>query len=615
MIIARSLYLQVIERPHLEKKAQQQYTRQKTVKLQRGSITDYEGNYLAVSIPLQSIFAIPDEIEDPDLVATLLSPFVKISKENILRKINEKKFFWLQRNAKPQLSNSINQLNLKGVFSQVEYQRFYPQQNHAAQLIGFSGLDSKGLEGIEFRYNKILMEKPRNQPFWLSGYTGLSATQFKGSSIKLTIRSKIQHFAELELTKAIDGMSAKDGVAIIMESQTGKILAMAVQPDYDPNRFSKFENSKFYNRAIGATYEPGSTFKVITLASALESKAISKDNIFNCEEGSYQIHDRTIHDTRPNGWLSLDKIIQKSSNICAAKIGQLITKPVFYKMIRAFGFGEKTGIDLSGEAAGKVHEYQRWTDIDVATLSYGHGISATPLQVLTASNVIATGGMLVRPTVIEEIRKADKSLEERDIVEPKRILSTEVSNLIRDYMTTVTHKGGTGYSARLDGMEVAGKTGTSRKYDRLTGEYSENNHISSFVGFFPAEAPLLTMMIVIDEPQQKYLGVKGATPVFRRIAQHALKYYNKPDLNNHTIKIENGSGAPMFRTPDFVETDHSSKKDKRGSLKKRLLNKTLREVLTIANRENISIEARGSGVVYQVRKKGSGREAYIVKLR
>jgi cell division protein FtsI (penicillin-binding protein 3) len=616
-IVLRSLFLQVIERQKLEKIAKRQYKQQETTKLQRGSILDHEGNYLAVSLPLQSITATPDEIENPELVATKLSSILKLRRDKILQKIKGSSFTYLQRTPKPQISDQVKALKLKGIHTEIEYQRFYPQQNHAAQLIGFSGLYPEAREGIEYHFNRYLMTKSRSKPHFMlfpeNQITTLS--NLNGSSVRLTIRYKLQYFTELELTKAVNMMDAKNGVAIIMESKTGGILAMAIQPDYDPNRFSQFGSSSFYNRAIGSTYEPGSTFKIITLAAALESKAVSKDNIFNCEEGSYRIHDRVIHDTRPNGWLSLDKIIQKSSNICAAKIGSLIDKATFYKMIKAFGFGSKTGIHLPGEATGTVHEYQRWTDIDVATISYGHGISSTPIQVITAANTIATGGMLIKPKVIEEIRTADNELIELKKTKPRRVISQEVANLIRDYMVTVTEKGGTGYSARLDGIKVAGKTGTSRKYDLATREYSDKNHISSFVGFFPADDPILTILVILDEPQRSYLGVRGVTPVFREISQHALRFYNEVKIDPKKIPATTSRVTKLFTPTTIGKDKRISGNNYFRQLKKRLMKRTLREVLTVADKENIRIKTQGSGVVYQVAKSGSRQNLYTVRLR
>jgi len=616
-IVLRALYLQVIDRPNLEARSNRQYNRNQSVKAQRGAILDYDGNYLAVSLPLKSIFAIPPEIKDKKKAAAQLSKILKLKEKTVLKKLEAPGTFkWLKRNTKPQVSEQIKALGLPGIHFIKEYQRFHPQQNFAAQLIGFTGTDSRGLEGLEYFFNDHLMERKGHQAQWNPFTARTYRDIFSGGSLRLTIRNRLQHYAEKELKKGIDAMSAKDGVAIVMESQTGRILAMAVQPDFDPNRFAKFDSISFFNRAVGAAYEPGSTFKVVTLAAALESKAITRDNIFNCENGTYQIHDRTIHDTSKYGWLSLEKIIQKSSNICAAKIAQLITKPIFYKMIRDFGYGTKTGITLPGEVTGKVYEYQRWSDIDVATMSYGHGISATPLQVITALNTFATGGLLLQPRVVEEARRANGEVVDMNFREPKRIISEEVAELVKGYMIAVTQRGGTAYSARLKNIAVAGKTGTSRKFDRKKREYSSKNHISSFVGFFPAEAPRLTILVVIDEPQKKYLGVKGAIPVFRKIAEHALRFYpnmdfEKPENNEQTPLVEN----TVFHASTVDLTEKIQGKNYYKQLTKLLKNKTLRETLAIAGRENVRIHTKGSGRVFSVTKDKKKEDTFWVELR
>jgi cell division protein FtsI (penicillin-binding protein 3) len=246
------------------------------------------------------------------------------------------------------------------------------------------------------------------------------------------------------------------------------------------------------------------------VATALESGSIQKDSIFYCEEGEYQIQDRVIHDVAKYGWLPLEKIIQKSSNICAAKIGQRIPKPIFYRSIREFGFGTKTGINLPGEVSGKVHNYQDWSDTDVATISFGHTISATPIQVISAINTIATGGVLVKPKIIKSALKSNGSQVFRDNTKGKRIIKPETAEIVKSFMLSVIQPGGTGYLANIKGISIAGKTGTSRKFDLRKREYSKINHITSFIGFFPAEKPQITILVVIDEkPLETHLILTG----------------------------------------------------------------------------------------------------------
>lgn len=620
IIVLRSVYLQIVVRPKLENLSERQRRQRKTIQLQRGPILDADENLLAVSLPLRSFFIIPSEVTEPNKTARKLAKTLNMNREKVQKKLTSKStFVWLNRNTKPEVTAAINEMKLPGIHSLKEYQRYYPLRDHASQLLGFSGLDSKGLEGVEYYFNQHLL--PKGRQHWNDDENKLNFNRYSGGSLKLTIRGKLQYHTEKELQKAVDTMEAKSGVAIIMESQTGKVLAMANIPDFDPNRFNNYNSSNFFNRAIAATYEPGSTFKVITLASALDTKSIKKDNIFNCENGSYQIHDRVIHDTKKHGWLTLEKILQKSSNICAAKIGQLITKPVFYKKIREFGFGSKTGISLPGETTGKVHPYQRWTDIDVATLSYGHSISVTPLQILTAVNSMATGGIIVPPTIVEEAKTAAGKTVEMPPRSPHRIVSDEVAKLLKRYMIAVTQKGGTAYSARIPGITIAGKTGTSRKFDAKKGRYSSRNHISSFVGFFPAEAPKLSIMVVLDDPAKPYLRVKSAVPVFREIAKQAIRFYpinENPQDNNDSEEVRPNSKQTNFKSIfQMSKVDPNKKiqgKNYFMKINKLLKKKTLREVYAIAKRENIIVKTKGSGIVKRVVKDPKRIDHYVVEL-
>jgi cell division protein FtsI (penicillin-binding protein 3) len=502
-------------------------------------------------------------------------------------------------------------MSLPGVHFLKEYQRFYPMGNLAAHVIGFSGIDSQGLEGIEYSFNIHLMDNSGLSGFWSYLYKNPDPITFSGGSLHLTIQSKLQYYAEKELRKAVYASGANNGVAIIMESQTGDILAMVNIPDYDPNNFDRYDSSRYFNRAVNATYEPGSTFKVITVATALENKVIEKDSIFFCEEGEYQIQDRVIHDVAKYGWLPLEKIIQKSSNICAAKIGQRIPKSIFYKYIRDFGFGTITGIDLPGEVSGKVYNYQSWSDTDVATMSFGHSIAATPIQVITAINAVATGGYLIQPKIIQSAFKADGTRIFQKQTKGRQVIKKETADLLKSFMESVVHPGGTGYLARLEGTSVAGKTGTSRKFDQRKQEYSKTNNISSFIGFFPAEEPLLTILVIIDEPQHQYLGTKSAAPVFKKIAEHALRLY--PDTLQRN-RSDNDEPAP---TTTFFEANRQSIPLARDmkSIPLAFRGLTLREALTLANEMDLQIAVKGAGRVREVQLLNEKEKSYALILK
>ena len=616
-ILVRALYLQVIERSDLEERAARQYEQSMSIKLQRGQILDSKGEILAVSLPMDSIFAIPQEVNNPLEEAQILSKVLDIESDDLFSKLTSKKsFIWLKRNALPRVSKLVESLGLSGIHKLKEYQRFYPNQNLAAQLIGFSGIDSQGLEGIEYKFNEHLMNGSRQTMEWNPLIQESEIGKHSGGTLSLTIDSKIQYYAEKELRAALEVMEAKHGIAIVMESQTGKILALANLPDYDPNNFSKFDNTRYFNRAIGATYEPGSTFKIITIAAALDNDVIAPNNIFFCEEGAYQIQDRVIHDTEPHGWLTLEKIIQKSSNICIAKIGQLIAKPLFYKMIQEFGFSSKSGINLPGEASGRVHNYTQWSDTDVATISFGHTVSATPIQVITAMNVIATGGLLVTPKVIKEKKNENGEIVTPSTTAPKRIIKQSTAELVKSYMVSVAQRGGTGFLAAVDDVEVAGKTGTSRKFDSKSGEYSTEHYISSFAGFFPANKPEYTILVVIDEPIHPYKGVKSATPIFKQIAEDLLRFYpESQDVDLATLKGQEKESPKVFYSTTKADEFSEKKKISLQGLATLLKNKTLREALFIAGQYGFKIKAKGTGRVYKVALRSASNKTISVELR
>ncbi len=442
---------------------------------------------------------------------------------------------------------------------------------------------------------------------WNYLYNNPRLKTLSGGSLYLTIDSKIQYFAEQELKKAIFAMEAKNGVAIVMESKTGNILSMANIPDYDPNNFDRYDSSRYFNRAVTATYEPGSTFKVITIASALDSKTIQRESIFYCEEGEYQIQDRVIHDVAKYGWLPLEKIIQKSSNICAAKIGQRIPRPIFYRAIREFGFGTKTGISLPGEVSGKVHNYQDWSDTDVATMSFGHTISATPIQVITAINTIAAGGVLVKPRIIKSALKSDGSEVFRANNKGEQIINQNTAKIMKTFMVSVTKPGGTGSLARIKGVSVAGKTGTSRKFDQRKREYSKTNHISSFIGFFPAEDPQITILVVIDEPQKKYLHSKGAAPVFRKIAEHVIRFYPGSKSIDKGLVTFNKGKTNLLRIKRKINKDTDLHRSFRGL--------TLREALHLADERGIYLVVKGAGRVRSIQKSEGESKTFTSTLK
>jgi len=597
-ILARALYLQVYLKENLEKRASRQYQQSREIQLQRGTIIDANGALLAVSLPLHSLFAVPPEVTSPVEEAKLLEPVLGIPGDRLFRSLTEARTFsWLSRRVHPTQAAQVKEMNLDGVHSLAEYKRFYPLGRQASQLLGFVGVDSKGLEGLEYGFNKHLMDGSDRENAWTQLTSGSRQKRLSGGSMQLSIDSRLQYYVESQLKKGVAGLGANSGVALLMETKTGRILGMASAPDFDPNRYKKFPKKSYFNRAVGVAYEPGSTFKVVTIATALQTKVVAPDDFFFCENGAYNIQDRVIHDTKPHGWLSLEKIIQKSSNICAAKIGALIPREKFYQTIESLGFGSKTALGLPAESAGKVYKPEDWTPVKVATMSYGHAVSVTPVQMTAAINAIANQGVYMSPRIVDEMRTAKGELIPLKPQVSKQIFDPSVATNLTEYMHAVTEEGGTGQRARVKGLEIAAKSGTSRKFDAVAGEYSAKHHISSFIGFFPAQKPWVTLYVMIDDPSRSYLGSRSAVPVFREIAKK-IKDLN-PDLattfDSPPGVLSRATAQKLDKTPMLGENKELRQ------VKHLLMGKSLRSALFISSREGLKVRVKGSGTVRSVR--------------
>ncbi|HEY5975338.1 MAG TPA: penicillin-binding protein 2, partial [Geobacteraceae bacterium] len=531
--IARAFYLQVQQQERFGKLAEKQYLKTVPLTPGRGAIYDSHNAELAVSIEMDSCYAEPKNLEDLPTAAAKLAPLIGMSREALERKLQgSKNFVWLQRRMTPDQVERIKSLDLDGVGFVKESKRFYPNAELAGHVIGFTGLDPEGLEGVERKYDTMLLG---NNGYLVTERDALGrdvATRdtviksgSKGNSLVLTLDKNIQYIVEKELAKAVESSRAKGGIAVVMEPQTGRILAMANAPNFNPNTFAKYPAQNLRNKAITDSFEPGSTFKVFLVAAALEEKTISAGDSFNCENGSYTISGRTIHDTHKYGRLSIGDILKYSSNIGAAKIGARLGPERLYRYLRSFGFGERSAVDLPGEVAGYLRNKSQWYGIDLATISFGQGVSATALQIATAISAIANGGTLVKPFLVERVLdESGTVLKQFEPQQRQRVISPETARSVAKMMEGVAVEGGTGTNAAVDGFRVAGKTGTAQKVDPVTRGYSVDKRTASFVGFVPAERPRLTILVVVDEPKTSPYGGVVAAPAFSAIAQQTLCY-------------------------------------------------------------------------------------------
>ena len=550
VIGAKAVHLQVYRSPWLAQKALNQYEKSLKSNGKRGTIYDRNLREMAVSIDVTSIAVRPAKIRQPNTASRALAKALKTNHRKIKKKLKSKSpFVWVKRQASPKETAAVQALGLDGIEFVPERNRFYPNKTLASHALGFTGLDGYGLEGIEFSYDRYLRGSDNDLTVFKDALGKVfDAEQNKnahsdGYNIVLTIDRAIQYITENALQETVKEHSAQSGMAIVMESKTGAILALAHVPVFNPNAYTDFKKERWRNRAITDPFEPGSTMKIFSAAAALESGKIKASSIFYCENGAYRIGRNVVHDIKKHGWLSLQQIIKYSSNIGAFKVSEKIGPEKLYTTFQKFGFGAKTGIDSPGETTGSLAHYKNWTTVDTGAVAFGYGISVSAIQLITAASAIANDGILMKPYFVKAITdQSGKTLKQFQPQTVRQVISKRNARTVRNIMKTVITKGGTGTNAALEGYTVCGKTGTARKLDE-NGRYSDSMHIASFVGFTPAENPKLTILVVIDEPKGKYYGGTVAAPVFRRIARETLNYLNIPPQ----------SGTKRFATTRRIE--------------------------------------------------------------
>jgi len=534
-VFGRLTYLQLYRHSEYLSRALRQQQRTFEITPERGAIYDRNGQPLAMSIPVDSAFAVPSEIVDENLAARLLSGVINKPQQEIEARLeSSRSFAWIARKLPPEKADAINKLNLKGVYLQKENQRFYPKHDLAAHVLGFVDVDEKGLIGIERELDSQIRGKSERIVVMADAkqrwFDGGEAQRERGANVVLTLDEKIQYTAERELAAAIAKTHASAGTVIVMNPNTGDILALANWPKFNPNKAGDAPSENWMNRAVSAIYEPGSTFKLITLAAALDQGITRPDEVFDCENGSVVIFGHRIHDHKPYGLLNVAGILANSSDVGAIKIALRLGSPKFYDYIRAFGFGSKTGVELPYESRGQLAHVEDWEPIAIGSISMGQEVGVTPIQLVSAVSAIANGGLLYKPRVISELRRGDKALPAEGLLaeqEPKRVIHPETAATLRRLMEGVILHG-TGPLAHLDGWTSAGKTGTAQKIDPTTGRYSRTQYIASFTGFAPINNPAVTILVSLDSPVGLHEGGEVAAPVFKRIAEQVLAYLDVP---------------------------------------------------------------------------------------
>jgi cell division protein FtsI/penicillin-binding protein 2 len=499
-----------------------------TVDPMRGTIYDRHHRPLAVTLPVDSIFGRPREILNRDVEASVLAPILGVRASEISERLDRSPTFdWISRGIPRAVAARVRDLDLKGIYTEKDWKRFYPQGSLAAAVMGFTGVDDQGLAGIESGLNKLIAGRPgsmvverdaRRQRFHSTEEQGLP-----GDDVTLTLDENIQYVAEKALAEAIEEHHAAGGVALVEDPSTGEILAMVSQPSFNPNYYHDAPTANRQNRAIQWVFEPGSMFKIVTFSAALEEGLASPDEMIDCQMGSITIAGHVIHDDERFGVMTVEQALAHSSDVAAIKLGMRLGDERLYRYIRKFGFGSRTGIDLPGEEEGLLEPPSRWSAISIGAIPMGQEVGVTALQIISAYSAIANDGIQMPPRILEQVA-GDPAIAPRRAA-PRRVVSARTAELMKQMFAAVVIEG-SGRAAQLDGYSTAGKTGTAQKI--VNGAYSHSRHVSSFVGFAPVNHPAITVLVSLDSPVGAYYGAEVAAPLFKVIADQTLAYLNVP---------------------------------------------------------------------------------------
>ncbi|MDE3199906.1 MAG: transpeptidase family protein [Acidobacteriota bacterium] len=548
-ITIRLFMLQVVDHSEYVEKAEKQQERTIELAPHRGILYDRNLHELAMTVKVDSIYADPSEIEDKAAAARTLAAIVhtndddsRTTEKEILERLEKgKAFAWIARRVSPDVSDKVHALNMKGIYYQKEFKRFYPNNQLAAQVLGYVGVDDNGLGGMELKFNKELHGTSGRM------FTAMDARRRvlgsvahepdPGENLQLTIDQNIQYMAEQALDHAMERTHADDGTVVVQDVHTGQILALAVRPTYNPNHFRYTSPELLRNHAIGDVYEPGSTFKLVTYAAAMDQGVAKPDDPIDCQGGKITLFGRTIHDDQSDhyGVIPIHKALEVSSDVAAVKLAMRMGPDTFYKYIRAFGFGHRTGIELPGETRGLLRAPKNWGATSIGSIAIGQEVAVTPIQLVTMVSAIANGGTYLPPHILMPAPKDSDQLKPTAVranedmpdtlpAGAHRVISEMASAEMRKMMEGVVLFG-TGKPAQLNGYSSAGKTGTAQKIDPVTHTYSKTMHIASFAGFAPVNNPAISIAVVMDNPKgPSYYGTAVSAPVFAEVAQQVLEY-------------------------------------------------------------------------------------------
>lgn len=533
LCIARLFYIQLFRSDYLGGIAKKQHNLFVELEPRRGTIYDRNFKPQAVNLAYESVFASPNSM-DENQKAAALEKFVSVLKLDRAfvqeRLSRNKSFVWISRKIDPGQAASLRQSKIKGIGFLKESKRCYPNGYMLSHIIGFAGMDNNGLEGLELYHDQTLAGEPgwalmqRDARSKRLNLNDRMAPAQDGLDLVLTIDEVVQYIAERELDKAYRQSRAKGASIVVLDPRSGQILAMANRPTYDLNAYKGVSKEQMRNRSITDMYEPGSVFKIVTAAAALQENKVTETSRFFCENGEYRVASHTLHDHTPHGWLTFREVIELSSNIGTSKVAQLLGPDTLYRYIKSFGFGERTGVDLPGEIPGSIKAPRFWSKVSIACVPMGQEVGVTCLQLAVSIAAIANGGTLVRPYILKEIcDKSGETVKAFPAQLVRQVISEDTAARLRKILIGVVENG-TGKLAKPASFTAGGKTGTAQKLDP-NGRYSHDKYMASFVGFAPAQDPLLAIAVTIDEPRGYYYGGVVAAPVFKAVVEDVLKYY------------------------------------------------------------------------------------------
>ncbi len=533
-ICLRLVYLQIFCYGDFQHRAQHQQQRSFDLSPKRGIIYDRAGRELAMSIQVDSVFAVPTEIPDLLNAISLITRITKDDPRVVLADCRaHKTFCWVARKADAESVERMRALNLQGIHFQKEPKRFYPKRELAAQVLGYVGTDDQGLSGIERQFNAELQGKPGKLMISVDArkrwFASVEKQPEAGNSVVLTIDQNIQYVAERELERAMEETHAIAGTVIVENPHTGEVLALANRPTFNPNIRREIRNEALKDRAVSDVYEPGSTFKMVTISAGLDEKITRPEELFDCQMGSIVINGMRIRDAKPHGVLSVAEILAQSSDVGAIKVALRLGEDRLYKYIRAFGFGQRTGIELPAETPGLTKPVSRWSKVSIGAISMGQEIGISPLQLISLVSTIANDGVRVPPRIVAGTIEPQNT-PQRISFQPAdgmRVISSLTAAQMRQMLQGVVLHG-TGRRALLEGYSAAGKTGTAQKVDPATGTYSKTKYVASFAGFAPINNPQIAVAVILDSAVGLHQGGQVSAPVFQRIMQQVLEYQHVP---------------------------------------------------------------------------------------